>query len=202
MSRVGSSSIKVIIASIERISDVTVQRSILNLQVSYISVDECQVMDNENGWTSFRPYVPETWNFLRANFRRPFLLCSATMEEASMTRILESLSINKKEMKILYKSPDRPNIYQQLRIHTTSMDVGNIFKYLGFVIPIISDASFSKCQIFNISKHLNDVVAAWLKMEIIRLSISTLSVGMVEKLSGDNTTEEKLRVMERFKSGE
>ena len=60
ISRVSASSIKVIIASIERISDMTVQKSILNLQVSYISVDECQVMDSENGWTSFRPYVPQT----------------------------------------------------------------------------------------------------------------------------------------------
>ena len=47
----------------------------------------CQVMDSENGWTTFRPYVPLTWNYLRANFRTPFLLSSATMEEDSLERI-------------------------------------------------------------------------------------------------------------------
>ena len=101
-----SSGAKIILASIERISDVHVQKAVRSMRVNYISVDECQVMDSENGWTSIRPYVPQTWNFLRASYRAPFLLCSATMEEASMDRILTSLSYQKSEVKILYKSPD------------------------------------------------------------------------------------------------
>ena len=48
-------------------------------------------MDSENGWTTFRPYVPLTWSFLRANFRAPFLLSSATMEDDSLFRIAGQL---------------------------------------------------------------------------------------------------------------
>ena len=201
-SKVVSSGARIVIASIEKISDVLVQKAIRDINVNYISVDECQVMDSENGWTSFRPYVPQTWNFLRANYRAPFLLCSATMEEESMVRILSSLHYQKKDVKILYKSPDRPNIYQQLRVHSEPLDVGNIDKILGFVLPIISDSAFSKCQIFNISKRSNDIVAAWLKSQIRNLGILGGSCKKVEKLSGDNSKDEKIRVMERFKTGE
>ena len=202
MTSVASSEVKIVIASIEQISDVAVQKAIRNLKVNYISVDECQVMDSENGWTSFRPYVPLTWNFLRANYKAPFLLCSAPMEDVSLNRIFDSSSIHRSKVKILYKSPDRADIYQQLRVHSVTLDVGNIDQFLGFVLPIIADSAFSKCQIFSTSKHINDMVAAWLKMELETLNIASLRSGMVEKLSGDNSKGEKLRVMERFKSGE
>ena len=46
-----------------------------------------QVLDPETGWTQFRPYTAETWAFLRARFKCPFLLLSATMEEESLCRI-------------------------------------------------------------------------------------------------------------------
>ena len=42
--------------------------------------------------------------------------------------------------------------------------------------------------------------AAWLKKEIRDLEISDES-GLVEKLSGDNSKDEKERVMDQFKSG-
>ena len=82
------------------------------------------------------------------------------------------------------------------------LDVNNIFKYLGFLLPLVVDSSFSKCQIFNVSKHLNDVVSAWLKMELNELNIPSVSGNIVEKLSGDNSKEEKVRVLDRFKSGD
>ena len=202
MNMIASKAIKIVIASIECVSDAAIQKAIRNLRVNYISIDECQVMDSENGWTSFRPYVPQTWNFLRANYRKPFLLCSATMEESSMKRIMESISIDRSKVKILYKSPDRPNIYQQLRVYEKPLDVNNIFRYLGFLLPLVVDSSFTKCQIFNVNKHLNDVVSAWLKMELNELDIPSVSGYVVEKLSGDNYKEEKLIVLDRFKLGD
>ena len=45
-------------------------------------------------------------------------------------------------------------------------------------------------------------LAAWLKRELCQLGVvSTMRNGFVEKLSGDNTKEEKERVMDLFKSG-
>ena len=55
--------------------------------ITFLYLFYSQVMDSENGWTTFRPYVPLTWGFLRVNFRAPFLLSSATMEEDSLKRI-------------------------------------------------------------------------------------------------------------------
>ena len=45
-------------------------------------------MDPVGGWTEIRPYCAETWKFLRAAFKCPLLLLSATMEENSFKRIL------------------------------------------------------------------------------------------------------------------
>ena len=114
---------------------------------------------------------------------------------------MSSLHYQKKDVNILYEYPDRPNIYQQLRVHSEELDVGNIKKILGFMLPIISDSAFSKCQIFNISKCSKDLVAAWLKSQIRNFGIVGDSCKMVEKLSGDNSKDEKRRVMERFKTG-
>jgi len=158
VSSLKSADAKVIIASIEKISDVKVQKAIQNIKVNYVAVDECQVMDSENGWTTFRPYVPLTWNYLRANFRSPFLLSSATMEEDSLMRIAESLYMARVDIKTVFKNPDRPNIYQQRRVFRETIDVGNIDEALGFLLPVIADTNFSKCQIFSTSKHLNDIV--------------------------------------------
>ena len=47
-----------------------------------------QVMDPISGWAAIRPYRSETWKFLRAAFKCPFFLLSATMEETSLGRIL------------------------------------------------------------------------------------------------------------------
>ena len=201
MSTLKSSNVKMVIASIECISDIAVQKAIRELKVNYVSIDECQVMDENSGWASFRPYVPSTWNFLRANFRVPFLLCSATMDEESMNRIVTSLSLNRSDIKILFKSPDRSNIYQQLRVMSDSLDVGNIQKALRFMLPVVVDSSFSKCQIFCVSKRLNDIAAAWLKEQLGKLGILKMNPTFVEKLSGDNSREEKFRVLELFKEG-
>ena len=45
-------------------------------------------MDPVSGWTEIRPYNSATWKFLRASFKCPFMLLSATMEESSLERIL------------------------------------------------------------------------------------------------------------------
>ena len=46
-----------------------------------------KVLDPETGWVKIRPYCQETWSFLRARFKCPLLLMSATMEENSLQRI-------------------------------------------------------------------------------------------------------------------
>ena len=43
--------------------------------------------------------------------------------------------------------------------------------------------------------------AAWLKMKLNQLGLSTLKSSLVEKLTGDNSKEEKERVIDLFKSG-
>lgn len=43
VSSLKSADAKVIIASIEKISDVKVQKAIQNIKVNYVAVDECQV---------------------------------------------------------------------------------------------------------------------------------------------------------------
>ena len=47
----------------------------------------------------------------------------------------------------------------------------------------------------------NLLLAAWLKMELRDLGISAIDSGLVEKLSGDNSKDEKQRVMVLFKTG-
>ena len=79
---------KVILCSIEDISDEATQRSLQKLDVAYVAVDEAQVMDPVSGWCEIRPYCMETWKFVRASYRCPFMLLSATMEEQSLQRVL------------------------------------------------------------------------------------------------------------------
>ena len=38
--------------------------------------------------------------------------------------ILGSLSMTRAELKVIFKNPDRPNIYQQMRIVRETVDVG------------------------------------------------------------------------------
>ena len=45
-------------------------------------------MDPVSGWAAIRPYCSSTWKFLRASFKCPLFLLSATMEESSLDRIL------------------------------------------------------------------------------------------------------------------
>ena len=51
-------------------------------------MSEIKVMDPVSGWAEIRPYCATTWKFLRAAFRCPLLLLSATMEDNSLSRIL------------------------------------------------------------------------------------------------------------------
>lgn len=94
-----------------------------------------------------------------------------------MKCLSDSLCIARADIKVIFKNPDRPNIYQQLRVLPEALDVGlvssvfdiesnnlisrNLDTALGFLLPIIADGKFSKCQIFSISKHLNDVVGVY-----------------------------------------
>ena len=79
---------KVILCSIEDVSEEATQRRLQKLDVSYVAVDECQVMDPSGGWCEIRPYCSATWKFICASFKCPFFLLSATMEEQSLKRIL------------------------------------------------------------------------------------------------------------------
>jgi hypothetical protein len=53
-------------------------------------------MDPVSGWAEIRPYRSETWKFLRAAFKCPLFLLSATMEERSLERILGKMVGRKK----------------------------------------------------------------------------------------------------------
>ena len=99
-----SNSPQIIIASIEQISDLGIQKALINIKLDYVAIDEAQVgktqkhghnfpklspqvLDPQTGWVQIRPYNQETWSFIRARFRCPVLLMSATMEEKSLQRI-------------------------------------------------------------------------------------------------------------------
>ena len=191
----------ILISSIEKINNPEVQKQLFNLKLDYIAIDEAQVLDPETGWTEFRPYSAETWAFLRARFRCPFLLLSATMEEESLTRIARNLDLPREKIKVLYTNPDRGNIYHQRRILKEPVDVMNIQKYLGFIVPAIMDVNFKKCQLFCSTRHSTDIICAWLKTQLEKMRYHIPHSIMVEKLTGNNTRDEKERVMESFKSG-
>ena len=75
------------------------------------------------GWTEFRPYTAETWAYLRAKYKCPFLLTSATMDEKSLCRIAENLDLPRDKIFVLFKSPDRPNIFLQKRFPKKPIDI-------------------------------------------------------------------------------
>ena len=86
-------------------------------------------------------------------------------------------------------------------------------KELSFLIPVMVDGNFQKCQIFTTSRSLSDligkifslqlkaikkyVLAAWLGKELKKFG----SEVVVLKLNGDNSHSEKERVTQRFKEG-
>ena len=194
----------ILISSIEKINDPLVQKELFNLKLEYIAVDEAQVLDTETGWTEFRPYSAETWAFLRARFKCPFLLCSATMEDDSLSRIADNLALPREKIKVLYTNPNRGNIYHQRRTLKQPVDIMNLRTSVGFIIPALFDSNFKKCQIFCRSRYTTDIVCAWLKSELKKLEgqITHSNSISIEKLTGDNTRAEKERVMSSFKSGE
>ena len=80
-------------------------------------------MDPVSGWAEIRPYNADTWKFLRAAFKSPLFLLSATMEEGSLDRILGTCEIKRQDLALLYKNSDRPNIYSQRRLLKKPVDV-------------------------------------------------------------------------------
>ena len=117
---------------------------------------------------------------------------SATMEEKSLQRISgtlvcifvcylpskktfpENLDIPLDEIKVLYKSSDRKNIFEQRRFASRPIDVryvliihkprtkfqflSNVNSELAFLIPAFVDNKFVKCQIFCTTKIMTDIV--------------------------------------------
>ena len=83
-------------------------------------------------------------------------------------------------------------------------------KELSFVIPVLLDQKFKKCQMFCTSKLLSDLVgknnnisflsynlllAVWVSKELKKFESSV----KVAKLNGDNSHQEKERITELFK---
>ena len=79
---------KIILWSIEDISEESIQKNLQKLDIVYVAEDESQVMDPVSGWCEIRPYCMETWKFVHATFKCPFMLLSATMEESSLQRVI------------------------------------------------------------------------------------------------------------------
>ena len=131
----------ILLSSIERIKDEEVQRALLTFSISYVAIDEAQVilltfwrMDNsfpnnqvtdpEDGWTDFRAYNPEVWLHLRAAHNAVFLWSTATCSEASLGRITAEFSVLREEVSVLYMPIDRKNIYYQRRILEKKISIG------------------------------------------------------------------------------
>ena len=72
---------------------------------------------------------------------------------------------------------------------------------LDFLLPVLLDSKFVKCQIFCISRFTTDIISAWIRDELKKLADVVPHSILVEKLTGDNTRAEKERVMRLFKEG-
>ena len=99
-----------------------------------------KVLDPVSGWCEIRPYSMDIWRYLLAAFKCKFLLLSATMDEDSLNRVLGdeslpsflqnankiaagTLEIEREDLAVLYKIPDRPNIFSQLRKVKEKIDI-------------------------------------------------------------------------------
>ena len=58
-----------------------------------------------------------------------------------------------------------------------------------------------KVQIFVLKKDTADIITAWAQDKAESLGIASLTQTHIEKLSGDNTREEKDRVMGALRTG-
>ena len=58
-----------------------------------------------------------------------------------------------------------------------------------------------KVQIFVLKEDTADIIAAWAQDKAESLGIASLTQTHIEKLSGDNTREEKDRVMGALRTG-
>ena len=58
-----------------------------------------------------------------------------------------------------------------------------------------------KVQIFVLKKDTADIITAWAQDKAESLGIASLTQTHIEKLSGDNTREEKDRVMGALRAG-
>ena len=68
--------------------------------------------DSQFGWTDFRPYDVNLWQWIAISFPdTPYLLSSATINTDSLERIKSSLDIKGEEVRVLSASLGRPNIY-------------------------------------------------------------------------------------------
>ena len=80
--------------------------------------------DSQFGWTDFRPYDENLWQWIGISFPgTPYLLSSATINSESLERIKTSLDIKGEEVRVLSGSLDRPNVYYQARKLSASLSV-------------------------------------------------------------------------------
>jgi hypothetical protein len=135
------------------------------------------VADETFGWAGFRPYSPELWAYLRVAWpKTPFLLCSATLNTASLWRIRTSLNIESEEVRVLSMSCDRRNIFRQARLLPSSVSLGwgcslinamiqpnfrNMASSLGFLFPLLVDEKPVKVQIFVQKKLDQDIIGQY-----------------------------------------
>ena len=155
------------------------------------------------GWTEFRPYSPDLWRWLRATYQGvPFMLSSATLSTTSLERIKISLGIDREEVLVLSSSCDRPNIFQQSRRLKRRLDIWNIDRDCAWIFPLLADQRAKlKMQIFVLKKDTADIITAWAQRRAERLAIPNLTPSHIEKLSGDNSREEKDRVIMALRAG-
>ena len=130
------------------------------------------------------------------------MLSSATLSTTSLERIKISLGIDREEVLVLSSSWDRPNIFQQSRRLKRRLDIWNIDRDCAWIFPLLADQRAKlKMQIFVLKKDTADIITAWAQRRAERLAIPNLTPSHIEKLSGDNSREEKDRVMMALRAG-
>jgi len=191
----------VLLASAEFLASTEVRDVILKCGLSptgvrpAVCIDECQVLDGVFGWTGFRPsYANSTWQWLTAAFDPKLLLSSASLSEESLVRVCATLGVQRGNVKVFFKHPQRSNIYQQIR-HVEDFSTRLSDASLGFLLPLA--AAGKKIQVFCPTLDLTVRASRWAKRRFAEAGLSV----PVSMITGNLPVTWKATVMDRFKDG-
>lgn len=157
-----------------------------------LCIDEAQIMDDNLGWTGFRPCDKEEFAWVSGALRPRIGLFSGSLMEPSLARVLGTLGISRENLKVFFMRPHRPNVYQCVK-YVSSVKTRTFARNLSFLLPLA--VTGKKIQIFCRKRELMNNSAAWFK-KMLRMMGKEVKVA---KLCGTNTNKES--IMKKFGDG-